>query len=144
MPTAIPILTLTDWNMRGIALSLSPGVLLCVLYAAIVYSTPIESHQSNQLVNIDAIADSLSRRVAAILFIALGVQAIVFSSYSYNPTHVLLLALFKGLSWYFLLLLVLATSYNDSSRDILTCLLDSTCPVGHCYRYKNFYYYIHS
>ncbi|KAI1085132.1 hypothetical protein F5B20DRAFT_521105 [Whalleya microplaca] len=119
------IVTLTDWDLRGYALSIIP---VTALLTVCIILTPKIGKGSKYLPPFD-IEDAilrLSLRLVAVLIITLGVDTAVFGVSASNVAATLVLGLTKALSWYFMIHTIQHSSWLTATA-IGTFSTVSTC-----------------
>ncbi|KND88236.1 Beta-1,2-xylosyltransferase 1 [Tolypocladium ophioglossoides CBS 100239] len=100
LATLFAILTLSNWDLRGSALSIVPAAALLVVYIALIPKTINGAHYL-PLVNIEDDIFPLSLRVVVVLVFALGIETVAFGFSTSGIAPTFSLGLAKALSWYF-------------------------------------------
>ncbi|KMP07830.1 capsule protein [Coccidioides immitis RMSCC 2394] len=108
------IFILSDWNLRGHALSIIPVAALLVVYTTL---TPRTDKSSRYLpsFDIEATIIRLSLRVVVVLGLALVVEILAFDLPRSTVVAISALGLAKALFWYFIIQTARNSSWNTTS-----------------------------
>lgn len=130
------ILTLSNWELRGHALSVIPVAALLVGYIILMPRTDRSTRWLPHF-DVEKAIGPLSLRVVILLVIILGVDAVLFGLPRSSVVTTLTLGLTKALTWYSLVLTVCYTRPCQKTIFLplgtLTGLLDPEVLLVHCY-----------